>query len=468
MKRGSDRPDVFSTGARRAVIVVVLASAAGVIASLLYGARFAVPQAVETDSYGAGPLGHRVFAETLEALGYHVLQSRGDRFEGIQSPVLFLEPEVEARVEGRRHELHEALARRVEAGHTSVVVLPKWRFQVGLHASEPPVQRVDSERLDGVYDAVFANQGEWPDAPPRLYEGVEEHGRHTLAGLLGTFEVEVPRLQTIQRIPPGAEVHLDSATGAVVLRDARGVWIVSDPDLLHSFNLHRADHALLWATFVEALGSDTIVIDEVFHGHGKVLSLGDALGRFPAILLVVQALLVIVLLVLLGSRRFGPPREEVEIGAGPREAIAVSASVLADGQPIERLTYNYVVEVLQDLHRRLGLPDASTLVARADRIDEVCKHRRLPPEARRLLDDAGRLAGTTKQHAEAWKLARAAHAFRSKLLEPVARGARAAKPDEEARLRTSIPPSDPNADPGADLGAQSSPRDASPANQESA
>jgi hypothetical protein len=466
VKRGSDRPDVFSTGARRAVLVVVLASAAGVIASLLYGARFAVPQAVETDSYGAGPLGHRVFAETLEALGYHVLQSRGDRFEGIQSPVLFLEPEVEARVEGRRHELDEALARRFEAGHTSVVVMPKWRFQVGLHANEPPVQRVDAERLDQVYDAVFANQGEWPDAPPRLYEGVEEHGRHTLAGLLGTFEVEVPRLQTIQRIPPGAEVHLDSATGAVVLRDARGVWIVSDPDLLHSFNLHRADHAPLWATFVETLGSDTIVIDEVFHGHGKVLSLGDALGRFPAILLVVQALFVIVLLVLLGSRRFGPPREEIEIGAGPREAIAVSASVLADGQPIERLTYNYVVEVLQDLHRRLGLPDASTLVARADRIDEVCKHRRLTPEARRLLDDAGRLAGTTKQHTEAWKLARAAHAFRSKLLEPVARGARAAKPDEEARQRASIPPSEPGAEPGADSFAPSADRAA--ANQESA
>lgn len=444
MKRGSDRPDVFSTGARRVVLFVVLASAIGVLTSLLYGARFAVPQAVETDSYGAGPLGHRVFAETLEALGYHVLQSRGDRFEGIQSPVMFLEPEVEARVEGRRRELKDALATRFEAGLTSVVVLPKWRFQVGLHANEPPVQRVDTERLDGVYDAVFANMGAWPDAPPRLAEGAEDHGHHTLAGLLGTFEVEVPRLQTIQRVPPGAEVHLDSATGAVVLRDARGVWIVSDPDLLHSFNLHRADHALLWASFVESLGSDTLVIDEVFHGHGKVLSLGDALGRFPAILLVAQALFVVVLLVLLGSRRFGPPRDEVEIGAGPREAIAVSASVLADGQPLERLAYNYVVEVLQDLHRRLGLPEARTLLARADRIDEVAKHRRLPPEARTLLDEASRLAPMTKQHAEAWKLARAAHAFRSKLLEPVARGARAPQPDVSAKKRTSIPPSDPS------------------------
>lgn len=422
MKRGSQRTEVFTRGVRRAVVVVVLLSAAGVLASLLYGARFATPKAGATDSYGGGPLGHRVFAETLEALGYHVLQSRGDRFEGVQSPLFFLEPELEARVEGRRRELAEAVTTRAEARLTTVVVLPKWRFQAGLHTTEPPVQRVDEARLAGVYDAVFVDGGEWPDAPPRLHFGPDDHGRHTLAGLLGTFEVEVPRLQTIQRVPATAEVLLDSATGAVVLRDPRGVWIVSDPDLLHSFNLHRADHALLWATLVGELGSDTLALDEAFHGHGKVLSLADALGRFPAVLLVAHALLVFVLVVLLGTRRFGPPHEAVDHGAGPREAIAVSASVLADGQPLGRLTYDYVAEVMLDLHRRLGLPEASTLQARAARIDEVAKHRRLPPEALRLLDDAGRLAAT-HDDADLWKLARAAHTFRGKLLAP-ARGPR--------------------------------------------
>ncbi|MCB9616612.1 MAG: hypothetical protein H6722_29605 [Sandaracinus sp.] len=428
MKRGTERTDVFSPGMRRAVLVVVLLSAVGVLTSLLYGARFAVPQAIETDSYGAGPLGHRVFAETLEALGYHVLQSRGDRFESVQSPLLFLEPKPEARVEGRRRELKTALADRADAGLPTLVVLPKWRFQVGLHATEPPVQRVPSVDVDAVYDAAFGEEAAAMPGPARLYVGEEDHGRHTFAGLLGTFEAEVPQLQTIQRIPPGAQVMLDSATGAVVLRDARGLWIVSDPDLLHSFNLHRADHALLWETLVRELGSDTVAIDEAFHGHGKVLSLGDALGRFPAVFLVVQALLLIFLLVMLGSRRFGPPLEEQDIGAGPREAIAVSASVLADGQPLPRLVSNYVIEVVQDLHRRLGLPDVSSLHARAERIDEVAKHRRIPPEARRLLDDAARIAPTLKNDAEAWKVARAAHAFRAKLLEP-ARAARSANTD---------------------------------------
>jgi len=50
--------------------------------------------------------------------------------------------------------------------------------------------------------------------------------------------------------------------------------------------------------------------------------------------------------------------------------------------------------------------------------------------------------------------------------EPRARGARAAKPDEEARLRASLPPSEPGADLGADSFAPSADRAA--ANQESA
>ncbi|MEZ4252458.1 MAG: hypothetical protein R3B99_29965, partial [Polyangiales bacterium] len=42
--------------------------------------------------------------------------------------------------------------------------------------------------------------------------------------------------------------------------------------------------------------------------------------------------------------------------------------------------------------------------------------------------DAARIAPTLKNDAEAWKVARAAHAFRAKLLEP-ARAARSANTD---------------------------------------
>ena len=59
-----------------------------------------------------GGLQRRFRRRVVEALGYHVLQSRGDRFESVQSPLLFLEPKPEARVEGRRRELKTALADR--------------------------------------------------------------------------------------------------------------------------------------------------------------------------------------------------------------------------------------------------------------------------------------------------------------------------------------------------------------------
>lgn len=454
MSRGSVAGEILSPRARRVVLFVALASGVGLVMTLLWGARFSSPEAGETDSYGGGPLGHRAFAETLEALGYHVLQSRGDRFDGPSAPMLFLEPEVEARVEGRRRLLVDALEAREAAGLESIVVLPKWRFELGLHATEPPV--VLTHRTFDVWRALTKQMGpaeppeaeatgadEDEEAPPDgsahlasgLHVGDDDHGRHTLVGVLGSFEVEVPRLQTIQSPPPGADVLLDAATGAVVLRDARGTLIVSDPDLLHNFNLHRGDHALLWETLLRDLGADTIVIDEVFHGHGKVLSLGDALGRFPAILLVAQALFVIFLLLLVGSRRFGPPEEEAALGAGPREAIAVAASVLADGQPLGRLTYNYVVEVLQDIHRHLGLPDVSTLDARAARIDALARQRRVPEAAQRLLAEAAALAPRAKVGAEAWTLARAAHTFRLRMLEPTkgaVRPSTSPRPEENA------------------------------------
>lgn len=418
--------DIFAPKVRRALTVALFVSAAAVVATLLYGAKFVSPQAGPTDSYGAGPLGHRAFAETMERLGIHVLQNRGDRYDRGSAPLLFLEPAKEARIEGRLRALDDAIASRRAAQLPTIVVLPKWTFAIGL-VPDGAASRVSNTDIKAVVAAALPGEA----ATVALRDDAE--GRYLLEGPLGSFAVEAPGLQVLAAPPSGATVLLETEFGAVVVEAPDGVVLVTDPDLIHSFNFHRADHAALWLALVERLGADTLVIDETFHGHGKVLSLREALGQFPPILLVVHGLLLLLLLFWMGGRRFGPPLPEASRGHGPREAIAVAASVLADGQPIGRLTYHYVLEILEDLRHRLGVGGHPSFEVLAERLDHIARERRLPPRWAELLRRAHQLRDQTRNEAEAWKVARAAHQLRERLLQRPGLRSRGAGPRHPER-----------------------------------
>ncbi len=403
--------DIFSPRVRRVLTVTLFVSAVAVVTTLLYGAKFVSPQPGPTDSYGTGPLGHRAFAETMEHLGLHVLQSRGDRYDAGSAPLLFIEPANEARVEGRLRRLRDAIASRRDAHLPTIVVLPKWTFGVGL-VPDGAASRVGPNALKPVVAAALPHER----ATVELRDDTEGHFR--LEGPLGSFAAETPGLQVVTTPPTGATVLLETEFGAVVLRDPNGTVVVTDPDLLHSYNFHRADHAALWMALLEQLEADTLVIDETFHGHGKVLSLREALGQFPPILLVVHGLLLLLLLFWMGGRRFGPPLPDATRGYGPQEAIAVAASVLADGQPVGRLAYHYVLELLEDLRRRLGIGGTPSLEALAKRLDRIARERRVPPDWSRLLRRAHELRDRTRgAHPEAWKVVLSAHQLRQRLLQ---------------------------------------------------
>lgn len=428
MKRGTRQADIFSTGARRALLTLLALSSLATIVALLYGARMVSPKAGPTDSYGAGPIGHRVLAETLEAVGFHVLQNRGDDFTRASAPLFFLEPGRDARVDGRLRWLADAISARGDRGLPTLVVLPKWRFS---DLGDGSVVPVSDATLADVENACFRMQGAGLSVTRR---DADHPTRTHLLGTLGDFEVDVPQLMSLPEVPAGAEVLLQSEEGAVVLRAADGTLVLTEPDLLHSFNLHRADHAALLMAVLDELGGDAVVIDESFHGHGHRLRLTEALGKFPAILIVVQLMLVIVLLVAFGSRRFGPPLEGSVGRFGPQEAIAVTASVLAQGQSLAQLARHYVRAVIDDLHHGLGLPEVADRAMRADAVDAVAKLRRASVRARPLLDEVEALKDTRPSHAAAWRLARSAQRLRRELLMRPKKKDRAA-PSEAAKDR---------------------------------
>src|SRR5690606_35346621 len=215
-------------------------------------------------------------------------------FARVRAPVLFIEPGgTEAIVDGERVTLEDALRERADAGLASIVVLPKWSWQLGEAAPDEGAQDVLSAAL--------------PGATLVRAEPINEPMRNRSAtGSLGEHAISIPWLQTIE----GHDEALLSSEGrAIVVRRTDGGIVLSDPDLVHNWNLHRADHARLVLDVIRMAGEsagDAVVIDEVFHGHGERRSLGSALGEFPAGLLEVHAAFVVPRPARVGSRRVGP------------------------------------------------------------------------------------------------------------------------------------------------------------------
>jgi hypothetical protein len=215
------------------------------------------------------------------------------------------------------------------------------------------------------------------------------------------------------------------------------VFLIADPDLLHNFDIQRADHAAIAHDFVTTvLGADTIVVDEVFHEHIETRSLAQIFAHFPGVLALVHGALVVMVVLLYGRRRFGPPRvEPAPYGRGPREVIEVASGVLASGQSVERLAPRYVEQVILDAHRRLGLTEGKSLAQKAAALDAMLVRRGALPDAVRLLETS-----QTATRETALLLSTRATRLRESLLG-------IAKPKAAPARRTSTPPPAPTPSP---------------------
>lgn len=399
----SERGTVLRPGVRAAVWLVLGISTVATLVAILFQQRLSAPLPGARDSYGEAPTGHRALLETLTALGMHVIRERRGDVERIETPILYLEPEgAEAIVDGQRIELGAALEARATAGLPSIVVLPKWTYAEGTASLDPEASTVLEAVLPGSGLRFSEREGDAMTGAPAN-------------GPLGAYEVAIPYRQWIEG--GSATVLLDVDGQPLVLERYDGVLVVSDPDLVHNWNIHRADHARLMLDLIRHVGGeDTVVIDEVFHGHGERRSLASALAEPPAVWVTAQALLLLGLVVWMGSRRFGPARDLTPTVHGPAESIAVSAFVLAEGRPLERLTESYVHALLAELAERLGVPPGKSPREHAAHIDVVAARRGETVRASALLERAEILGRTRAARADAMNLAREAHAFRTRLL----------------------------------------------------
>jgi hypothetical protein len=383
----------------------------------------------------------------MSALGLHVIRHREGQFSALTAPLMFIEPRLdEFRVGSQEHELHPALAARVGRGLTTIVVLPKWIPDTSSRgaASVTPVSRAEVRDLLSVLwselDSEFAYYPGKPPVTVRHRLPRDQVHEATFAGALGSFAVRAPWLQTfrVRGSDGGVKVLLGTKDEALIVErylEGRGrLLVVSDPDLLSSYNLHRADHANLWVTLLaEEMATDTVVIDEVLHGFGQQLSLGSALGRFPLVLVPLHALLLVLLVIAAGAVRFGPPRRVAPaLGRGPQEVIGVAASVFAAGRPAPQLAAGYVRRVLADValgvgiaqgrgqllpglgaEERAALPEAE----QHGLLDDLAERKGQPRQAHTLAREADVFDAVTAGHEkDALRLAQRAWAFRVALL----------------------------------------------------
>ena len=391
--------DIFSRRVRAIVLTIVVVAVVAFSLRVFMGKSLASNKGNFPDSYTSGALGHLAFYQTLEKLGYKVTRNRSDNIADISTPMLFIEPARKINYEGQEDlSLNEVVWERNDNGYLSVIVLPKWfpdegvvRSQIG--EADRILQDYYGEAPDDDGQGDFAGDYETipheedtedsnadfeagPDLNKlkQLLDQVKdsqatETGRvlrigsrdafeiREVFGSLGQFDVVVPALQLMP--VDAAEALLSVASdgssaeqsvNALITR-WENIIIVSDADLVHSYNLQRADNTSAMVALLDSFGSSQIVFDETFHGHGRKLSIANALGTFPGVLLFIHVLLFLTILLWSGLFRLGPPRQEHDAlaGQGARPALDIAARVLADGQSDGVLAQDYVRFALREI-----------------------------------------------------------------------------------------------------------------------
>lgn len=374
-----------------------------------------------TDTYSDGALGHEALRDVMSGLGVHVLVDRRGVYAFADAPVFFIEPELRAvGSDGSSLEpvrLRNALARRAEQGLDSVLVLPKWgpgprRGAPVSRAYKPNVEEVLSTALPPGLVELRREDTDVPEtAMLRAW---------TVPGEAGPRRVVLLERQTLRVHDGRAEVLLGSRRSALVLRyrPAKGqgsIFVVSDPDLLHNFNHHRGEHAQIVLDLLAAADSDTMVIDEVFHGHAFADTTASVLGSTSALVVVVHLFGLALLFLWAGGRRFGPaPRPATASASAALLGAAGQALAPPTGPANPGLVGAYITLIVTDVAERLGVHAKASLNERARLVDEMAQRRGIDGGALELLEDGRHLPSSRRELLE---LSRRAHDLRQRLLQ---------------------------------------------------
>lgn len=204
------------------------------------------------------------------------------------------------------------------------------------------------------------------------------------------------RLMTSELMRPVVAVGQDMLVGEII-HNNRKLWILSDPDLMSNFGLVQGDNAAFMVRLIDQLRqwnnqdlSAPIIFDETIHGFTETQGTAvKMLFEFPFVIVTIIIILAIIMMVLAGTGRFGPPRPAApELDFGKSNLIDNSARLL-DFAGYQAITLKRYIRMTiqttgQALHAPAGL-DEARLTAWLDRIG---RSRGLPTSAAAILRTA--------------------------------------------------------------------------------
>ena len=139
--------------------------------------------------------------------------------------------------------------------------------------------------------------------PPSFQPGPYIRGRRTILSKLH------PGIDSTR---PEAIVHARDAIGNLIMAVEEGkgrVIMVADPSLFSNVHLREGDHArLALDLLLSHLGKGLLLIDEYHQGYGRVTSVAAYVFQSEALVPLLQVLILVLLLLAVAGRRFGPAR----------------------------------------------------------------------------------------------------------------------------------------------------------------
>jgi hypothetical protein len=248
----------------------------------------------------------------------------------------------------------------------TLAVLPKWLGRTDpMNATRQADTRfIDARDLNDTLRAVY---------PQAEILRVPVPGRIETPFGETTIKPDV-RLQLIK--DPSLETIIGTDGGALLAYDGtRGVYLLSDPDMLNTFGLAQRENARFAVQLIDFLRYDAdepILLDATLHGFERSENLLKMLFSVPYIGATLVALAAALLLGWAATIRFGPPLSEARAIALGKQALADnSAGLVTMARREAKMAPGFLALVRRRLAREIGAPKTLTEAQVSDMFDRL-------------------------------------------------------------------------------------------------
>lgn len=356
MSQAGDSP--FSARVVAIMIAIAVVSFCGVMVLAGWAPELRQRDQAGDHPYSTSALGYNGFVRLMQTQGYPVSVSR-------------LERNLENRDWGLMIVTLPAYGDFDAIKETSLqlpalAVLPKW------------YGRTDGFDPSRQADTRFIEAREMNDRIREIYPGAEILRVSLLEEMDGDFDPGAiqpdVRMQLIRS--DELETVVGTAQGALVAYDPiRGIYILSDPDMMNTFGLARLENAIFATKLVNYLRSsdgEPILLDATLHGFSRSENLLKMLFSVPYVGATLVALASALLLGWAAIVRFGPPAREARAIALGKQALADnSAGLVTMARREARMAPGYASLIRRRLARALGLPKSLSESQLAEMFDRM-------------------------------------------------------------------------------------------------